>query len=272
MNLRKPWTRDELIIAMNLYCKLPFGQINHKTPIIIEVAEKLGRTPSSLAMKLSNFVSLDPAQQARGIRGLSGVSKADRKIWGEFEANWEQLGIESEERFQALVGFEFSTLNQWLIQQKPKPSKPTSTQYPPTRSIEATEVQITTKIRIGQNFFRQMVLSSYGNRCCITENPIPELLIASHIIPWREQSEHRLNPHNGLCLARTHDAAFDRGLITFDENNRLLLSHYLQKFLPEKTLESNFVVYAGSQLRLPDKFYPEPDFLRFHREQIFLGA
>jgi len=272
MNLRKSWTRDELIIAMNLYCKLSFGQFHHKTPIIIEVAAKLGRTPSSLAMKLSNFASLDPVHQARGIRGLSGASKADREIWEEFAANWEQLGTESEERFQELVGFEPSILNQALIKQKSKTSKPPSTKYPPDRGIESTEAQVITKIRIGQNFFRQMVLSSYSNRCCITGNPISELLIASHIIPWREQSEHRLNPHNGLCLARTHDAAFDQGLITFDENYNLVLSRCLQEFLPEETLETNFVSYAGSQLRLPEKFHPEPDFLRFHREEVFLGA
>lgn len=272
MNIRKPWTRDELIIAMNLYCKLPFGQLDHRKPIIIGVAEKLGRTPSSLAMKLSNFASLDPVQQARGIQGLSGASKADREIWGEFTANWEKLGTESEERFQELVGFEFSDINQRLVRQRSKTSNSTPEKYLPHRIIEKTESQATTKIRIGQNFFRQMVLSSYGNRCCITGNPIPELLIASHIIPWREQSEHRLNPQNGLCLARTHDVAFDKGLITFDENYKLVLSRYLQEFLPEETLERNFVTYAGNQLRLPEKFQPESDFLRFHREEIFLGA
>lgn len=272
MNLRKPWTRDELIIAMNLYCKLPFGQLDHRTPIIIEIAEKLGRTPSSLAMKLVNFASLDPIQQARGIRGLSGASKADRRIWDEFTANWEQLGTESEERFQELVGSEFSDLNQSLFRQKSKTSKKTLPKYPLSRIIETTEVQVTTKVRIGQNFFRQTVLSSYRNRCCITGNPIPELLIASHIIPWREQSEHRLNPQNGLCLARTHDVAFDQGLITFDESYKLVLSLYLQEFLPEETLERNFVAYAGNQLCLPEKFQPEPNFLRFHREEIFLGA
>ncbi len=272
MNIRKPWTRDELIIAMNLYCKLPFGQLDHRTPLIIEVAEKLDRTPSSLAMKLSNFASLDPVQQARGIRGLSGASKADRKIWDEFIANWEQLGTESEERFQELVDFGASDLNQLLIRQKSRTFKTTPEKYPPNRILEVTEAQVTTKIRIGQNFFRQMVLSSYGNRCCITGNPIPELLIASHIIPWREQSEYRLNPQNGLCLARTHDVAFDQGLITFDENYKLVLSRYLQEFLPEETLEHNFVTYAGNPLRLPEKFQPEPNFIRFHRENIFLGA
>jgi hypothetical protein len=272
MNIRKPWRRDELIIAMNLYCKLPFGQLDHRKPIIIEVAEKLGRTPSSLAMKLSNLASLDPVQQARGIRGLSGASKADREIWDEFTANWEKLGTESEERFQKLIGFKFSDLNQLPIKKRSKTFKPTPTKYPPDQIMGVTEAQVLTKVRIGQSFFRQMILSSYGNRCCITGNPIPELLIASHIIPWREQSEHRLNPRNGLCLARTHDVAFDQGLITFDENQKLVLSRYLQEFLPEETLERNFVAYVGNELRLPEKFEPESDFLRFHREEIFLGA
>lgn len=272
MNTRKSWTRDELIIAMNLYCKLPFGQLDRRTLIIIEVAEKLNRTPSSVAMKLVNFASLDPVQKARGIRGLSGASKADREIWDEFTKNWEQLGTESEERFQELIGVEFSEFNQFISREKHKIPTKTAESYPLNRIMEITETQVTTKIRIGQNFFRQMVLSSYGNRCCITGNPISEMLIASHIIPWREQSEHRLNPKNGLCLARTHDVAFDRGLITFDEDFKLILSRYLEEFLPEKTLELNFVAYAGNQLRLPEKFQPESEFLRFHRENIFLGA
>jgi len=272
MNFRKLWNRDELIIAMNLYCKLPFGQLQQKTPIIIAIAEKLGRTPSSLAMKLVNLASLDPVHQARGVKGLSGASKADKQIWDEFTANWELLGTESEERFQELVGLDFSDLNQLLSSEKSKDSKITAIKYPPNRIIDETETQVVTKIRVGQNFFRQIILSSYGNRCCITGNPIPQLLIASHIIPWHKNKEHRLNPQNGLCLSRTHDAAFDQGLITFDENYKLVLSSYLQNFLPEETLEHNFIVYDRSKLRLPEKFQPEPEFLRFHREEIFLGS
>lgn len=272
MNARRPWTRDELIIAMNIYCKLPFGRLHKGTPIIIEVAEKLGRTPSSLAMKLVNLASLDPVQQARGIRGLSGASKADREIWDEFSANWEKLGVESEEKFQELTGNHSASTNQKPAGEKSEVSEKVPTGYRETQAVQTTEVEATTKVRVGQSFFRQTVLSSYDNRCCITDNPISELLIASHIIPWSEQSEHRLNPHNGLCLARTHDAAFDQGLITFDENYQLLLSHYLQEFLPSPTLEQNFVAYAGRQMRLPEKFQPDAEFLRYHRERIFLGV
>ena len=57
----------------------------------------MGRTPSSLAMKLSNFASLDPVQRARGIKGLSGASKQDRDMWNEFHSHINDLGPESEQ-------------------------------------------------------------------------------------------------------------------------------------------------------------------------------
>lgn len=270
MNLRQRWSRDELIIAMNLYCKLPFGQLDHRTPLIIEVAQRLGRTPSSLAMKLCNFASLDPIQQARGIQGLRGASQADRAIWGEFLTNWEELGIESEERFQELLENAMPEEHQLPRQGKSKKVMPIKT--PRSQPNSSTEVEVTVKARIGQNFFRQTVLSAYGIRCCITGNPVPELLVASHILPWGKYPEHRLNPHNGLCLARTQDAAFDQGLITFDESYRLVLSPYLENFLPDETLERNFVAYCGKPMRLPEKFQPNADFLRYHREELFIGA
>ena len=132
-----------------------------------------------------------------------------------------------------------------------------------------TETVITTKARIGQRFFRQSVLASYNSRCCITGNPVPELLVASHILPWGSHTEQRLNPSNGPCLAQTQDAAFDRGLITFDEDFRLVIGPYLKEFLPDEALERNFLVYEGKPLQMPDKFLPETEFMRLHREEVF---
>jgi putative restriction endonuclease len=275
---RKPWTRDELVIAINLYCKLPFGQLDSNTPIIIEVADRLERTPGSIAMKLCNLASLDPVQQSRGIKGLSGVSKADRQIWEEFSHNWDELGIESEEKFQALFQQDAKRISPYLepdsAGEKGKLRKVNSRNYESfiTSFPNETESLVTSKKRIGQSFFRRAVLTAYENRCCITGNPVPELLVASHIIPWRASSENRLNPMNGLCLSRTHDTAFDQGLITFDHNQKLVLSKYLQDFLPEKTLEENFVQYQGQAMCLPTRFQPDLEFLRYHREEIFLSA
>lgn len=264
MAKRKSWSRDDLIIAMNLYCKLPFGKLDQRTPIIIEVAQKLGRTPGSLAMKLTNLASLDPNLQARGIKGLSGASKADKLIWDEFHENWENLGYESEEKFQLL--FDNSPPEIELIENKIAAKR--IRVAPP---IDLTESEATVKTRRGQDFFRQSVFANYDGRCCITGNPIPELLVASHIVPWSKNKEHRLDPCNGICLSRTQDAAFDRGLITINENYQLVLSSYLQDFLPEKTLEENFINYGGKQIRLPERFEPNLEFLRYHREEIFIS-
>ena len=93
--------------------------------------------------------------------------------------------------------------------------------------------------------------------------------MASHILPWGPYPEHRLNPRNGLCLASTQDTAFDRGLITFDEDYRLVLSPYLREFLPNEALERNFLVYDGKQIQMPDKFLPDTGFLKKHREEVF---
>ena len=57
------WTREHLLMALNLYCKLPFGKFHSGNHVIIEVARKMGRTANSLAMKLCNFASLDPVQR-----------------------------------------------------------------------------------------------------------------------------------------------------------------------------------------------------------------
>lgn len=270
MATRKRWTYDELLIAMNLYCKLPFGQLHRGNSLIIEVSKRLQRSPSSLAMKLCNLAALDPYHKKRGIKGLTSTSKGDRDIWAAFHANWEELGITSEERLQTLLGDE-------LPEEIAVPDKPRHRQSPPLKAPSAiptgpTEKILSTKARIGQRFFRQSILASYNARCCITGNPVPELLVASHILPWSSHPEQRLNPHNGLCLAQTQDAAFDRRLITFDEDFRLVIGPRLRNYLPNETLERNFLIYEGKSMQMPDKFLPDGEFMRIHREEVFFGG
>lgn len=264
----KPWTQAELMIAMNLYCKLPFGQLDHRNPLIIEVAQKLGRTPSSLSMKLCNLASLDPRQQARGIKGLASSSKSDKEIWNLFNSNWELYGVESEVRLLSLISapINLESTPQTVTMKSPKQI---AIKMPSITPNGPTETEATAKVRIGQRFFRQSVLASYNSRCCITGNPIPELLVASHILPWGSHPEHRLNPKNGLCLAQTQDAAFDRGLITFDEDFRLVLGPYLKEHLTNEALQRNFFAYEGKPIRMPDKFQPDFDFMQKHREEVF---
>ena len=253
------WTHEELLAVCNLYFTLPFGQMHSRNPIIIQMAGALGRTPSSVAMKLVNFASLDPAHQARGVSGLSGTSRADREVWEEFRSQWDSAVEESEMVIERLIPAE-ELSSRGRTPQYQLPRKPHS---------GPTEREATVRVRAGQQFFRKAVLAAYEARCCITGNPIPELLTASHILPWADFPEQRTNPQNGLCLAAHFDRAFDKGLVTFDEDLRLKLSPNLRCWLPDAALEREFLPMESSPLRLPERFQPDAGFLEFHRKNIF---
>ncbi|HEX7862756.1 MAG TPA: HNH endonuclease [Verrucomicrobiae bacterium] len=258
----RKWTRDELLVALNIYRKLKFGQLDARTPVIKDLAAKLHRSPNSVAMKLCNIASLDPLLRARGIRGLEGASNLDRQIWAEFQENPLEISSQSEAALRALVRApedgEVEVEKNSGIKIVP-PSGP-------------TEQLMNVKVRRSQQFFRQMILNAFDSRCCITGVPIRELLVASHILPWSKFPEERLNPENGLCLSRLHDGAFDTGFIAFDNDCRMIVSKRLKKFLPQKSLNDNFERYEGLPLNCAaDAIPPRPEFLRYHRDKIFVN-
>ena len=246
---QKLWTRDELILAINLYCKLPFGRLHRLNPDVINLANLIGRTPSSVAYKLVNFASLDPSLKARGIKGASNASNLDRIIWDEFYNNWDILPYESE---KLLANYENTTvekLNHIPEDELPKEGK--------------TREQIV-KVRVNQSFFRGLILSSYNSCCCITGIQQPEFLIAGHIRPWGLDEKNRLNPRNGVAMNALHDKAFDAGLITFSENYSVIISNATSEH-SKKYLER----HEGRSLRLPSRFLPSQEFLKYHRETVF---
>lgn len=85
------WTRDQLILALNLYIKLPFGKFNKTNYDVINLSKIINRTPDAVAMRLSNFATVDPYHQARGVKGLPNGRKQVEPIWKEFENNREEL-------------------------------------------------------------------------------------------------------------------------------------------------------------------------------------
>jgi putative restriction endonuclease len=94
--------------------------------------------------------------------------------------------------------------------------------------------------------------------------------VASHIKPWKDFPEDRLDPRNGLCLSSLHDAAFDSGLMTFDDRFAMILSPKLKQFFPQDSLEMNFLEFEGKPIRMPNKLAaPALEFLIHHREHIF---
>lgn len=223
-----------------------------RNPRIAGVARLLGRTPSSVAMKLVNFASLDPAHRARGVKGLSGHSRGDEQIWNEFCEDWDKMTVLSE---TTLLRF-----------QRAAPPAGELIAAAPDAPTEATA---TILVRTMQGFFRKAVLAAYHSRCCVTGLPVEDLLVASHILPWSGFPQHRLNPRNGLCLAAHFDRAFDRGLIAFDRGSRLMISPALKRYGLNPAIQAEFLRREGTPLICPDRFPPDAEFLTYHRNQIY---
>lgn len=257
----KCWARDELLITLNLYHKLRFGQMHARQSAVVAVAKKLGRGANSVAMKLCNFASLDPALKMRGIKGLSGASALDRAMWTEFHENLLEAAPASEDAFRALFGAD---------ETKRVEVTPTEGVRVVKMPAGPTATKATVNARRGQEYFRQAVLNNFGGKCGVTGLAVQELLIASHILPWGKFEAERLNVRNGLCLSRLHDAAFDNWLISFDDDLRLLLSPRLKEALPQRAVADNFVAYEGEPLHLPnDATLPEAKFLAVHRRKFY---
>ena len=155
---RGNWTPEQLKLAFHFYCQTPFGKLHHGNPEIKSLAKLIGRTPDALAMKLSNFASLDPSITDSGRKGLTGASSLDRKIWDEFHADWARLAVECEQLQQQLqrehgLKVEVSVESDDGIV---------------LADFSGETRQALVQQRIKQNFFRRAVLSSYRSRCCIS--------------------------------------------------------------------------------------------------------
>lgn len=241
--VRRRWSRDETAAVLALYCQLSFGKMHRGNPDVKAVASKLDRSPSSVALKLVNFASLDPEHQRRGIKGMGNVSELDRQVWSDYYGDWDRL-----------------------VEYALEPVNPMEPMAPPA----AMEAMVAAKARRGQSFFRRSVCSAYDDRCCITGIATRELLRASHIIPWAVSAQQRLDPTNGLSLNALHDAAFDRGLITLDTKLQVVLSSRLKPSMPGDIFEKFFQQYSEKPITVPTRFFPKPEYLDYHRKHVFL--
>jgi putative restriction endonuclease len=251
---RVNWTREELIVAFNLYCKIPFGRIHNRNPEIISLADALGRTPSAVSYKLANFARLDPALQARGIQGAGHGSKSEEEVWKEFHGNWEALAYESESLLARMKGVSIERSARVDISDV---------------FMEGKERESVVRVRVNQNFFRLAVLTAYDYRCCVSGIAVTELLNASHIVPWAADAANRVNPRNGLCLNALLDRAFDRGLITVTPEYHVRISASLTRTDNLDPLQETILRYHGQKIHAPGRFAPEPTFLLYHNNQVF---
>jgi putative restriction endonuclease len=227
----------------------------HKgNPEVVRLAKLIDRTSNSVAFTLINFASLDPSLKARGIKRASNANKLDKEIWNEFINQWNKLPFEIEKLLAKLVKTTLEKLNHISEKELPKDGK-----------IRERMV----KVRVNQAFFRSSVLASYNNTCCITGIQQPELLIAGHIKPWSLDAKNRMNLKNGIAINALHDKAIESGYITITTDYRIRISPVLMKQKNSKSMDDNFLKYDCQEIRLPSRFLPDPEFLKYHNEVKF---
>lgn len=256
MTTRNLWTREELILAFNLYLKIPFGKMHSTNKEVIHLANLIGRTPNSIALRLVNFASVDPVLKARGIKGMDGGKKIVQPIWDEFYHNQEELVFLSEQILAQKENTSIENKYQELLFD--------------IKDLKGETAIRQVKTRVNQSVFRQMVLANYSVKCAITGIDIPELLLASHIMPWSINEEHRLNPENGICLSALYDKAYDKGIIGITPNYEVIFSTSLKSKKETSFFKNNFAPIENLKISEPLKYLPKKEFLEFHLDTIFL--
>lgn len=242
------WTREETIVAFNVYCKIPFKSSSKTHPMIIKYANLLNRTPSALNMKIGNIGRLDPDLKRQGISGLVHGAKMEEEVWNEFYGNPELLAFESEK----------------IIARLTNQSIEMSTSIRTDDLPQGRERSVIIKQRVNQSFFRSTVMSAYNFHCCISGVNIAELLEACHIVDWSQDERNRVNPKNGLCMNSFFHKAYDKHLLGITPDMRIVVSEELLQGSTEISFFNYLKTIDGKKILLPDKFLPQKELLEIH--------
>ena len=257
MPARRDWTRDEELRAFALYLLLP-TRLHVKTNAdVIALAHDIDRTPSSVALKLGNIKAFDPMRKGKG---LSHASKLDQQIWEDYREQGDAL---TEQAMELL--FEPTVRNE---------NPGITLEYIGRELPEGKERKVVATARANQSYFRHALLDNYNRRCCLTGLGIEPLLIASHIKPWKDADPavERLSPENGLLLNALHDRAFDQGLITIDQNLRVVVSRQVPRRTDTGAPEYDYLwSFNGRRIDVPGPFRPRREFIEYHNDVVFKG-
>ncbi len=129
------------------------------------------------------------------------------------------------------------------------------------KNLKGKEREYLVKTRINQDYFRTILLKK-NDGCCLCKVKKAELLIASHIKPWsKSEPEQKLDPENGLLLCPDHDALFDKGYITFDDNGQIIISASLSD-----NDKDAMRLYNIPKICLSEK---KREYMEYHRKHIF---
>ena len=114
--------------------------------------------------------------------------------------------------------------------------------------------------RVGQGSYRRELLNKFQNKCAVTGAELKEILIASHIVPWKDSSdEERRDVNNGILLSPNYDALFDKHLISFDDSGSIIISSKIKNLVNVLGIDLNAKVKVDDEMK---------NYLTKHREQF----
>jgi putative restriction endonuclease len=120
------------------------------------------------------------------------------------------------------------------------------------------------KARQKQSLFRKRVLENFQGQCCLSTVKEENLLIASHIIPWADRIETRLDPSNGLCFSYIYDKLFDDGYFSFDDKLKVIVSDVANTL--SKEIQDILISIENNRIREPSNYPISLDYIKYHRQ------
>lgn len=267
------WSRDETILALDLYNQCAGRIPSDKDPRVINLSKILRslriyqdaasrpsfRNPDGVAFKLQNIRSV-----ATG-HGLKNVSKTDRQVWADLGGQPEKVRSLAQEIMASAKGLdELDSPDPEVSERFDGSNAEEFLRLAQDLALTDSERNALVKLRKGQEKFRQQLIERWRG-CAVTGCAQHELLIASHIVPWSmcKTGQERLSVSNGLLLLPNIDKLFDRGMITFGDDFSIQISSRLSKAEYE-------VFGVNERMKLSGEFGDVVPFLRRHRETRFL--
>lgn len=253
MNRNPNWTEDELKMAINVYCKIPFIKARKSSPEIIKWAKIIGRSPGGLYTKICNLGNFDSGVEAKG---LSHAGKLDSIIWAEFEKNPEKMIYESEQLLAQRMGKTLEDYTEIRTEDLP----------------EGKYREVVVRQRVNQIFFHDTVLSAYNYHCCITGISSLPLLEACHISGWADDTKNRTNPKNGLCMTPTFHRAYDKFLMAITPDYEIIISEQMIDGAQDEQTKYYLSSLKNKKMLMPEKFAPDVELLAQHYEDYLKAA
>lgn len=253
MSERRSYTEEQEILIIDLYTRTPTSRISNGNPDIIALCDFFNShgypsVVSGIRNKMENLKSVDPEYTSDGRVGRGNIRKGFKDLWlSELEDGFSNLDKHVESAMAAIIAH---------------------------RPEDGTSEVPAWKHRVGQAAFRERVLASFDDTCCISGIRTPGLIQACHIKPFRickkEGAEsQKMDVRNGLCMSILHHKAFDKGLFTIDEDHCVLLSSSLDGLPRDDTF---FLPFEGSRIRETPRTMIGEEYLEYHRKNIFCDS